>query len=151
MVRGPLGFPRPLIKMKVLISKHTSDVDIVGVGPLGKKRPLVSAPRGAPSEERVEKCMQSDGAHKFAKGLQKNPFVTQEQVESATRAWCKGILTSTRKPTRNPAEALPREYTPPEGEVIDVDGQVIDTDGQTEEIEGLPDVPRDLPGDVDNG
>jgi hypothetical protein len=151
MIKGPLGLPRPLVKMKVLISKRTSDVDVVGVGPFGKKRPLVSASRGAPSEKRVDKCMQSDGAHKFAEGLEKNPFVTPDQIESATRAWCKGILTSTKRPTRDPAESLPQEHTPPEGDVIDVEGEVIDTDGQTEEIEGLPDVPRDLPGEVDNG
>jgi len=135
MPEGPLGLPRPMVRTKIFINREELDVSIRRVGPVGFSRPLSESSDGEVTEEDIQECMESRAAHKFAKGMQKNPWInSQEEVEEATRSWCEGILNSTTEPTNDPAELMGEEFVPPEAEIINVEGEVIDD--QTELPEG---------------
>lgn len=128
-LKGPLSLaPRPLTKVIITIDQQTGMFEFNFVGPLGFRRPFAKI-NPVPSDRRMLACLQSRAANDFAKGLAEGGFssLDADDLESAKKDWCRGIL----KTTSDPAD----ELFPP----LELVDDSMFFEATREDMESLPD------------
>ena len=136
-MKGPLGLPRPLTKIKVSVDTEPIDVNIDFKGPMGVSRPLARPPEERDVEEgNIQECLESKAAHDFAEGIESTSELSSAEISSATRTWCEEILKSATEPTNDPAEILPDDFQPGDVDVDDIPD--VDESEEDEEESGNP-------------